>query len=65
MPGISREEFLQHVRQALGKLEDAPDPEYVPLRLRRQHQRQKVVTIEARAEARRADLLNRMAQVAG
>ena len=65
MPGISREEFLQNVRQALGKPVDAPDPEYVPLRLRRQHQQQKVVTIEARAEARRADLLNRMAQVAG
>ena len=64
MPGISKEEFLQRVRQALGKPEDAPDPEYVPLRLRRQHQRQKVVTIEARAEARRAELLNRLAQVA-
>ena len=64
MPGISIEEFLQRVRQALGRPDDAPDPEYVPLKLRRQHQRQKVVTIEARAEARRAELLSRLAQVA-
>ena len=64
MPGISQDEFLKGVRQALGKSEAGPVPDYVPLKLRREDQRQRVITIEARAEARRAELLDRMAEMA-
>lgn len=64
MPSISQDEFLKNLRQALGKPEESPVPEYVPLKLRRGDQRQKVITIEARAEARRVELLDRMAEVA-
>ncbi|MBI4200200.1 MAG: lactate utilization protein [Chloroflexi bacterium] len=65
MAGTTREEFLKTVRQSLGRKEGAPEPEYLALRLRREDQRQKVVTIEARVEARRRDLLTRLERVAG
>ena len=64
MPGISEDEFLKGIRQALGRSEAGPVPEYVPLKLRREDQRQRVITIKARAEARRADLLDRMDEMA-
>ena len=64
MPGISKEEFLKGIRQALGKAEDSPAPAYLSLKTRRELQRQKTVTIQARAEARRVELVARLAEVA-
>jgi L-lactate dehydrogenase complex protein LldG len=64
MPGISREEFLDGVRAALGKSSDAPEPDYLPLKIRREDQRQKVVTIEARAQVRRAEALGHLERTA-
>ena len=65
MPGTPRDEFLEGVRNALGRPEGGRAPEWVSLKTRRENQRQKIVTIDARAEARRATLLDRMADVAG
>ena len=64
MAGVSREEFLSDLRRTLGKSGPSQEPDYLPLRIRREDQRQKVVTIEARAQARRADLLNQLSLVA-
>lgn len=64
MAGISRNEFLNNVREALNKPPGSREPEYVALRVRRENQKQKVVTIEARVEARRPTLLNRLAETA-
>ena len=65
MIGASKDEFLMQVRDALGKTEASPNPEYVPLKIRRQHQRQKVVTVKARADARRTEILDSLIRVAG
>ncbi|MBI4339575.1 MAG: lactate utilization protein [Chloroflexi bacterium] len=61
---MKQEEFLKRVRDALGRPEGAPPPDYLPLKLRREDQRQRAVTIEARAEAKRAQLIARLADVA-
>ncbi|MBI4198105.1 MAG: lactate utilization protein [Chloroflexi bacterium] len=61
---MKREEFLSAVRTALGGGADAPIPEYLPMMLRPADQRQKVVTIEARARARRSQLIVRLADMA-
>jgi len=65
MFGVPKDEFLMRVRDALGKTEVSSDPEYLPLKIRRQHQRQKVVTVKARADARRTEILDSLVRVAG
>ncbi len=64
MAGVTREEFLESVRRSLGKTGSEPEPNYLPMRLREEDQRQKVVTIEARSQARRAELINTLSQTA-
>ena len=60
MTPTSRDDFLGNVRRALGRSSPSAVPEYAPLKIRRNDQRQKVVTIEARIQARRAELLDRL-----
>ncbi|MBI4312477.1 MAG: lactate utilization protein [Chloroflexi bacterium] len=64
MPPTSREGFLNAVRVALGRADDVVAPDYLPLKLRPEDQRQKVVTIEARARARQPQLMERLAGTA-
>jgi L-lactate dehydrogenase complex protein LldG len=64
MAGISREEFLENVRRSLGKTGPVEEPDYLPLKQRRQDQHQRAVTIEARNQARRPELLNQITQTA-
>ncbi len=64
MTGTSHNDFLDNVRRALGRSGPTAVPEYAPLKIRRNDQRQKVVTIEARAQARRAELLDRLSSEA-
>jgi len=64
MPGVSRDEFLDNIRRTLGKAHPTVEPDYLPLKIRRGDQRQKVVTIEARAQARRAELLDQLSHAA-
>ena len=64
MPPTSRDDFLKSLRAALGRTQDASAPDYLPLKLRQEDQRQKVVTVEAKAQARRAELIARLADVA-
>ena len=64
MTSTSRDDFLDNVRRALGRSGDSGVPEYAPLKIRRNDQRQKVVTIEARVQARRAELLDRLSSEA-
>ncbi len=64
MSGTSREEFLDNVRRSLGKSGSPEEPDYLPLKQRREDQRQRVITIEARNQARRAELLNLLSQTA-
>ena len=65
---MERELFLQNLRQALGREGASPPPEYPPLKERLQDQQRKVDALWARAEERRAELLERfltMAEKAG
>ena len=64
MAGVSRDEFLDNIRRALGRSGPQGEPDYLPLRIRREDQRQKAITIEARAQARRPELMNRLIQTA-
>lgn len=64
MAGISRDEFLDNLRRVMGKAGPTREPDYVPLKLRRTDQRQRVVTIEARVQARRTELLNQLSNAA-
>ena len=64
MAEISREEFLENVRRSLGKTGSPEEPDYLPLKQRREDQRQRAVTIEARNQARRTELLNLLTQTA-
>jgi L-lactate dehydrogenase complex protein LldG len=64
MPGISRENFLDNIRLILGKPSPSLRPEYLPLRIRRENQRQRAVTIEARVQARKAELIDRLVSTA-
>lgn len=64
MAGTPRKEFLGNVRSALGKSGPAEEPDYLPLKLRREDQRQKAITVEARNQARRTELLNQLTQTA-
>lgn len=61
---MKSEDFLSSIRTALRRPPNAPAPEYLPLKLRLEDQRQKVVTIEARAQARRPQLIAKLADVA-
>ena len=64
MPGVSRDEFLDNISKALGRSGPAERPDYVPLRVQPDLQRQKVVTIEARAQARRTELVEQLCRTA-
>ena len=64
MAGISRNEFLDDLRRALSKTGSSRIPDYLPLKIRRADQRQKAITIEARAQARRSDLVRQLCKVA-
>ncbi|MEE8443221.1 MAG: lactate utilization protein [Dehalococcoidia bacterium] len=64
MAGISQNEFIDNLRRAMGRTGPVTEPDYLPLKLRRADQRQRVVTIEARVQARRTDLLNHLASTA-
>ena len=64
MTGTSRYKFITGVQEALGRRGTSERPDYHRLKTRREIQRQKVVTIEARAQARRTELLERLAQSA-
>ena len=64
MTGTSRHKFIAGVQEALGRKGTSERPDYHRLKTRREIQRQKVVTIEARAQARRTELLERLAQSA-
>ncbi len=64
MTGTSRHKFITGVQEALGRRGTSERPDYHRLKTRREIQRQKVVTIEARAQARRTELLERLAQSA-
>ncbi len=64
MTGTSRHKFITGVQEALGRRGTSERPDYHRLKTRREIQRQKVVTIEARAQARRTEVLERMAQSA-
>ncbi len=64
MTGTSRHKFIAGVQEALGRRGTSERPDYHRLKTRREIQRQKVVTIEARAQARRTELLERLAQSA-
>ena len=64
MTGTSRHKFITGVQEALGRRGTPGRPDYHRLKTRREIQRQKVVTIEARAQARRTELLERLAQSA-
>ena len=64
MTGTSRHKFITGVQEALGRKGTSERPDYHLLKTRREIQRQKVVTIEARAQARRTELLERLAQSA-
>ncbi len=56
--------FLQSIRTALGKSGDSLAPDYAPLHVQADAQRQKAAAIEARVAGRRAELLSRLADVA-
>lgn len=60
MPGISRENFLESIRISLGRSTPSLRPDYLPLRIRRENQKQRAVTIEARVQARRSELIDRL-----
>ena len=64
MPGTSRDEFLDNISKALGRSGPTERPDYVPLRVQPDLQRQKVVTIEARAQARRTELVEQLCRTA-
>ena len=64
MTGTSRHKFITGVQEALGRRGTSERPDYHRLKTRREIQRQKVITIEARAQARRTELLERLAQSA-
>ena len=56
--------FLQSIRTALGKPGNSPAPDYAPLRVQANAQRQRTAAIESRVAGKRAELLTRLADVA-
>jgi L-lactate dehydrogenase complex protein LldG len=64
MAVTSKESFIAMVSNALGHQGDLKRPQYPRLKIRREIQRQKAVTIEARAQAKRAELTEKLAETA-
>ena len=64
MAVTSKESFISMVSEALGHRGDLKRPQYPRLKIRREIQRQKAVTIEARSQAKRAELTEKLAGTA-
>ncbi|MCL0044346.1 lactate utilization protein [Dehalococcoidia bacterium] len=64
MPGSTQEEFLKNIRYALGKIGPIKAPDYLPLKIKRKDQIKKIVTIEARVQFRRRELIEKLGEMA-
>lgn len=64
MAVTSKESFISMVSKALGRRGDLKRPQYPRLKIRREIQRQKAVTIEARSQAKRTELTEKLAEAA-
>ena len=65
MPGISKEEFLKQIGAALGNHQNRTKPDYPPLNLAVEDLRQRLIDIDSKANARRDELLDQLADMAG